>query len=278
MSDDLQTLKRGLKALAFLNEEGPLKVASLARKLEVPRASAHRIVNTLTREGYCRKVPNSHLYVSVPQSGERARAPSPEGLLTSLSIDIVEELGRVVQWPVALATPQARTMLVRLATHLSTPLALTKIAPGHVTPMLDACTGLTFLAHSEAEISDAVLQDPASWEGARELQGARATIDTLLSWIRRDGFFILRREGSEASLGVPILLDGRPVGGIAMRYIKTATTRAHVVSVYVPRLQAAAAEIEAQLASASAPRTATTRVFRSPGAEPELSWMAAAAM
>lgn len=243
MSDELQTLRRGLQALAFLSRHGPAKVAGIARELGVPRASAHRIVNTLANEGYCRKVPNSHLYIADACRRETEMAPCANGLITSVSIDIVEGLARIVKWPIALATPDGDSMVVRLATHLSTPLAIAKIAPGHRAGMLDAATGVTYLAHCGDEEREAILSGADVWSAAGALRDWRCRIGALMGLVRNDGYFILRRAGSEASLGVPVLIEGVPVAGLSMRYIKSATNEEQLIEAYVPHLQAAAEEI-----------------------------------
>jgi DNA-binding IclR family transcriptional regulator len=274
--DELQTLKRGLQALAILNADGPANVACIARRLEVPRANAHRIVNTLTSEGYCRKIPNSHLYIADLKSSDMLSTPCLSGVITSLSIDIIEDLGRMIKWPVALSMPQGANMIVRLATHLSTPLALAKITPGFTQPVFEASTGIVYLALAneqtrEAVIAEAAVAYPAAfnqWEPhfARVFAG-----------VRDEGYFIMRRAGSEASIGVPILLDGQPVAGIAMRYIKSATSRSTVVDVYLPRLREAAGQIEAALVG-SRQRNRAPDVQRVREASRDLNWTARAAL
>lgn len=253
--DELQTLKRGLQALAILNNEGPANVACIARRLEVPRANAHRIVNTLAAEGYCRKIPNSHLYIANLHSKHNLTNTCLSGLITEVSIDIVEDLGRTIKWPVALATPQGALMRTRLATHLSTPLALAKITPGQTASVLDASTGIVYLALASEQVREEVLADVAEMFP-----------DTLATWaphfprvfaeVRDEGYFIMRRTGSEASLAIPVMMDNQPVAGLAMRYIKSATCRNTVVTDYLPQLRAAARAIEAALVAASQHRRA----------------------
>jgi IclR family transcriptional regulator, mhp operon transcriptional activator len=273
--DELQTLKRGLQALAILNTEGPANVACIARRLDVPRANAHRIVNTLAAEGYCRKIPNSHLYIADLQSKDILTNPCLTGLITSLSIDVIEDLGRLVKWPVALATPQGSCTVVRLATHLSTPLALAKIAPGASAPLFEASTGVTYLAFSSEGKRQQALAEVAQNHPALFAQW-EPHLPRVFREVRDEGYFIMRRTGSEASLGVPIMLDGEPVAGIAMRYIKSATSRQTVVEVYLPRLQDAAREIETALMTARHPRRAQ-EPERHRASEPVLTWTRSAA-
>lgn len=247
--DELQTLRRGLQALAILNTEGPSNVACIARRLDVPRANAHRIINTLTAEGYCRKIPNSHLYVADVRNSDLVSAPSRTGLLTALSIDIIEDLGLQTKWPLALSTPESPNMVSRLATHLPNPLALAKIAPGHVQSMLEAATGIVYLAGIDEPSREAVLEDIAAAHPAA-FAVWQPHFSRVFETVRREGYFIMRRTGREASLGVPIMLDGRPIAGISMRYMKSCVSRSTVVDDRLPRLRQAANDIAAALAVA----------------------------
>jgi DNA-binding IclR family transcriptional regulator len=247
--DELQTLKRGLQALAILHTEGPSNVACIARRLDVPRANAHRIINTLTVEGYCRKIPNSHLYIADIQSGDFLSNASVTGIITAASIEVIEDLSKSTKWPLALSMPQGPTMISRLATHLANPLALAKITPGHVQSMLEAATGIVYLAGVDDQTREAALGEVATayptafaiWE---------PYFPRVFATVRDEGYFIMRRTGPEASLGVPVMLDGRPVAGIAMRYMKSCVSRANAVESDLPRLREAAEEIEARLGAA----------------------------
>lgn len=247
--DELQTLRRGLQALAILKTDGPVTVAGLARQLDIARANAHRIVSTLMREGYCRKIPNSHLYVASLESQTALAGRSLTGALIASSIDIIEALGERIKWPVALSTPDGATMVTRIATHLSTPLALDRIAPGNVAPVFDASTGIVFLALTDPQTRAETL---AAAESAYPAAAAewRPHLEHALEGVREQGYFVLTRPSAEASLAVPIRLDGRPIGGIAMRYIKSAASRTSIVETCLPHLQEAAAAIEAAVAKA----------------------------
>ncbi|MES2033044.1 MAG: helix-turn-helix domain-containing protein [Pseudomonadota bacterium] len=247
MRGELQTLRRGFQALAIINAEGPVTVTGLAGRLDLPRANAHRIMSTLVSEGCCRKIPNSHLFVSTLSRQDPLARPSLTNALIASSIDILETLGLQIKWPLALSTPVGPTMVTRIATHLSTPLALERIVPGDVASMFDASTGIVFLALADARtrgeaLSAARLAFPA------EARAWGVSLDPLLTDVRQQGHFILARRGAEASLAVPVRLDGRPVGGIAMRYIKSAASQASVVERFLPRLREAAAAIEAETA------------------------------
>lgn len=243
--DELQTLRRGLAALAVLNQ-GPVTVANLARRLDLPRANAHRIVKTLITEGCCRQIPNSHLYVANAHGHDALARPSLTTSLIAASIDVIETLGQQIKWPLALSTPDGPTMVTQIATHLSTPLALERIAPGNVAPVFDAAGGIVFLALTDPQTRAETLA-AAEIAFPEAAQAWRPHLDRALAGVREQGYYLLVRPSAEASLAVPIRLDGRPIGGIAMRYIKSAASRAAIIETFLPRLQATAALIEAAI-------------------------------
>ena len=93
----LHSLDRGLLALEFLASQGSVRPADLAATLGVDRASAYRILRTLTRRGYAVAHPDDHAF-----------AINPARLY-----DLTSDLSRSLRWPAV-----AQQFLARL--HHST--------------------------------------------------------------------------------------------------------------------------------------------------------------
>ncbi len=247
---ELQTLKRGLAALAFLNANGCTTLAALARELDVPRPTAYRILQTLTAEGYCNRIPNSRLYLITPQV-RRLSAGLGEGeLLTNVAIPIIQALSHEIMWPLAVATPRGGDMLVRLTTDRATPLALTKINPGSVTPMLMTTTGMLCLAFAPEEVRDHLIEAALEGRDIHQFFHNRAQFDQLIIDCRQTGYMLLNTRHAEGCVGVPIMRDGRPLGGLVMRYIKSAMPQERVIEVFLPKLLAARDQIQADFEAA----------------------------
>ena len=242
MAEELQTLARGLDALAFLNAHGPANLATVARHLDLPRANVGRILTTLVATGYCARIPNAALYAVTAQVRRLSEGLRESDLLTVVALPIVEALGQALGWPIALATPHGAEMLVRLSTDMTTPLALLKTRPGFTTPLLLATTGLLTLAFLPDEIRAARLPWLIANSAINPALSA-ATIGDALRSARADGYLLLDQGFPEASLGVPILVDGRPLGGLVMRYIARGRSRRVALERDLPRLQEAAIAI-----------------------------------
>lgn len=246
-NDEVRTLKRGLQILDFLVEEGPATITSIAQHLDIPRANVHRMVMTMTAAGYCRKVPGSFLYNSSLGKRATAAGASMVGIVTAVSMDLVEELGRVIEWPVEVDTAQDGQMITRLSTSHSTRLALDRITPGCVTNLFYAATGVICLAFAGEALRERLLTEAADFEGADDQRIWKSNLDVWLTKVKEQGYFILLRKKSEASIAVPIMLEGEPVAGLSMRYLRGLISYSDVVKVYVPRLRTAALEIERAL-------------------------------
>ncbi|WP_304164565.1 helix-turn-helix domain-containing protein [Phenylobacterium aquaticum] len=250
--NELQTLKRGLQALAFLNAAGPTTLAKLARHLDVPRPNAYRILQTLITEGYCDRVPNSRLYMVSPCVRKLSSGLGEGEVLTNVAMDVVEALGKAVKWPVALATPFGGEMLVRLTTDASTPLALAKISPGHRTPMLLTTTGVLYMAFTPPAHQKETIEASLGGRDIKQFFHSREQLQALIEESREQGYMILDSRFAEGCIGVPLMRHGRPLGGLVMRYIKSAMPRTKVIADYLPRLREAAAEIMARYGACEA--------------------------
>jgi len=272
-SDEVRTLKRGFQILDFLVEQGPATITSIGHHLNIPRANVHRMVRTMTAAGYCRKVPGSFLYNSSLGKGATAAGASMVGIITAVSMDLVEELGRIIEWPAELDTAQHGQMITRLSTSHATKLALDRITPGCATNLFYAATGVICLAFAGDAHRERILTEAADFEGAEDQRIWKSNLDLWLAKIREQGYFILLRKQSEASIGVPIMLEGEPVAGLSMRYLRGLISYTDVVNRYLPRLKMAAVEIERALRAvrdAQAFETDTAETARS--GESPISW------
>jgi len=235
----LQTLVRGLDALAFLNAQGPATLAAVARHLDLPRANVDRILRTLVSAGYCARLPNSTLYAVTRGVRRLSEGLRDAALLTALALPIVEGLGRAVAWPVALAVPSGAEMEVRLSTDMATPLALLKTRPGYRTPILQTTTGLLYLAFLPAE--ERAQRLPALLAASTINPALSATtLAAAFATARENGYLLLDHGFPEASLGVPLVSHGRPIGGIVMRYLIRGMPRAQALENFLPQLRGAA--------------------------------------
>jgi IclR family mhp operon transcriptional activator len=251
--DNLQTLQRGLRVLALLNLNGPSSVSEMAKNVSVSRPTAYRLLETLATEGYCGRVPGTRKYRVLPTVRRLSRAINDEELLTAVALDPIDKLAAEIKWPLTLVTPSETSMLVRITTDHDSPFALSRIPPGVLVSMRNTTTGLVYLALVDAKTrakTVARLRAGAADSETRADPAKQADLDVmegLMAMAARNRYLILERPTlREGNLGVPVMDRGHPIGGIAMRYIKTALRHDELVERYLPRLRRLSEDISAR--------------------------------
>jgi DNA-binding IclR family transcriptional regulator len=245
----MQTLSRGLGALTALNVHGPLTLAQLCHTLDLPRTTMRRIMDGLIAEGCCLRVPESRLYALAPGVVRLTAGYGDADRLTSAALDVLPSLSHETGWPCALAVPEELVMRVRLTTDHATPRALARMRAGYAAPQAETTTGLLFLASLDAADASRRLDAIYAHRWPKPLRLARGEAEAFIDAARRDGWLMFERRFPEGSLGVPLRLEGRVVGGLVLRYIRSAVPPQEVSAMLRPALLRAAAAIEAQAAS-----------------------------
>ncbi len=252
--DELQTLSRGLRALRFLNSNGPTTLTDLGNALKLTRATTHRIMMTLLTEGYCRRVPNSHLYLVSPAVAELSSGMQSANLLTNVAMDLIGRLGQELKLPVALVVPSGLNMRVLLASDRSGARTRVRISPGYETPMLRATTGLLYLALEREQVREKMLEQLFAANHTLKIQHK---VRQQLDQARLQTFMIIDDQYPEGSLGVAVINDDLPVGGVMLRYDKYALSRQTVVTELLPRLRTLATGISSGLKELTVGRQST---------------------
>jgi IclR family mhp operon transcriptional activator len=247
---EVKSLKKALRALTFLNCNGESTVTEVATAIGVPRTTSYRLLETLASEGYVEKQPHSHIYRLTSMVQNLSSGFGDSDLVVEVAKPWVTQVGAEVRWPLALATPVGCDMMVRIITDHDTPLAIDRYFIGFRTPMLYAPSGLCYLAHCDAETRAKVLDLIRRNESTPEQSYVGASeLDSKLDQIRRQGFCHIRfAEYREGGLAVPLFAEGKVVGGIVMRYIKSTMKAAKLEEHYVPVVQKLASDIAASYA------------------------------
>jgi IclR family transcriptional regulator, mhp operon transcriptional activator len=244
--DEIKSLKKALRAITFLNQQGDATVTQVAEGIAVPRATAYRLLQTLAAEGYVDKLPSSDIYRLTSLVRRLAAGFQDEDLLIEIARPLLAETQREIGWAIALSTPRGTDMVVRLNTDHDSPLALIRYGVGASLPILLSTCGYCYLAHSTAAERESIVNQALQQADPRvPPRFDRAQIQQLIDDARTQGFCHLEFDHyREGNLGVPLLLAGRPVGGIVMRYIKSTLRNTDKLrEIYAPRLQRLAREI-----------------------------------
>jgi IclR family mhp operon transcriptional activator len=247
---EVKSLKKALRALTFLNCNGDSTVTEVATAIGVPRTTSYRLLETLASEGYVEKQPHSHIYRLTSMVQNLSSGFGDSDLVVEVAKPWITQVGAEVGWPLALATPVGCDMMVRVITDHDTPLAIDRYFIGFRTPMLYAPSGLCYLANCDEETRASVLDlIRRTGSTAEQPQYGGVDLDYKLEHIRRNGFCHIRfAEYREGGLAVPLFAEGKVVGGIVMRYIKSTIKAAKLEEHYVPILQKLASDIAASYA------------------------------
>jgi IclR family mhp operon transcriptional activator len=245
-SQEIKSLKKALNALTFMNQEGEATVASLACAISVPRTTASRLLETLASEGYVERAPNSRFYRLTSQVLRLSSGFQRENQMIEAAAPLLMKLGREVGWSISLSTPKASDMIVRLTTNFETSMVLDRFAVGYRVPIIYTTTGLCFLALCSEPERRAVLDlARQSRDPRQKLAHNPARLEGILTYIRDCGFISVEHpEHREGNVGVPLMIHGRVVGGIVMRYIKSAMRLEKMLDYYVPRLKELSHEVQ----------------------------------
>lgn len=244
--DEIKSLKKALRAITFLNQHGDVTATQVAHGIGVPRATAYRLLQTLASEGYVDKLPNSDIYRLTSLVRHLAAGFQDEELLIEIARPLLAETQRELGWSIALSTPRGTEMVVRLNTDHDSPLALIRYGVGASLPILLSTCGYCYLAHCSVAERESIVNTTLERDDPRTpVHFDRPQVQQLIEQARANGFCHLEFDHyREGNLGVPLLLAGRPVGGIVMRYIKsTLRNKDKLREIYAPRLQMLAREI-----------------------------------
>jgi IclR family mhp operon transcriptional activator len=252
MRDMINSLKRGLDALALVNRRTSLSARELCVDLKCSRTTARRVLDTLTEEGFLEKSELDRRYRHSPKVKTLSAGLTDERLIARAAEPLLvrEFHGMGTGWRLSVATRQGTNMIVRAPT--SRPICRSNECPDMgLTPMLHGTSGYVMLAYVIPVHRNQLLgileraHNPKKW-----IAPDRGALISYLSRIRRTGFAHRRYlEYTQASVGVPIFRNGEVRACLLMSYPKRALVKdptAEVALHYVPMLRDLATEIEAR--------------------------------
>lgn len=258
---EIQCLKKAFRVLVFMNQCSESTAVDVAKAIGVPRPTSYRILETLASDGYLEKRADCGVYRITRKVQRLAVGFRKRDLLLEVAKPMIYAMGQELGWPLAIYTPREADMIVRINTDYECALALDRFRIGYEVSMPEAAIGYCYLAYcAEAERRHLLTQLSENWqaEGIFEADEKRHLIATsrqgywdqfnskrldevlhVIGVVRKQGFCNLEfKDRREGSLGVPLLMENEPIGGIEMRYIKsTMKGTGRIQSHYEPQLQ-----------------------------------------
>jgi DNA-binding IclR family transcriptional regulator len=241
----IASVDHALRLAAMLQLEGTLTVAEAARRLDVARSTAHRLLQMLVYRDFAAQ-DDARVYHAGPVLQLAAHSRSQTSLLRAAALP---HLHRLVDMLDESANLTVRTgASVRFIASVESGQALrVGSREGMVFPAHRTSGGLLLLAELSAEELEAVYAEPRDEEAdVPDL----AKLRTDLARIRRQGFALNqgRSERGVVAVGVPVhAADGTAVAGlsVSMPSVRYAKER---LPLLVMALHRAAGTIEADLA------------------------------
>jgi IclR family mhp operon transcriptional activator len=244
---ELRSLKRGLKVLSLLNQIETVGVSELARRLELPRTTAERILLTLASEGYVERLPNDARYRLSAKVCNLARGFSEDNWIIHVATPLLFDMTKRIGWPLAIATPRGEVMILRVTTDPATSLWLHRRRIGAETPMLGSSSGLVSFAFADpAERSNLLaLMTTSKYAANRRGAADPAALAVLIDQIRQNGYAFQPppNDSPERSISVPITINREVEAVLLMIYMPRALKNAIVQREYLPLLRKLADKI-----------------------------------
>lgn len=252
--DSVRSLERGLAMLELVNETGGVRPADAARALELPRPTAHRLLETLEELGYVRRSASDSRFVVTIRTRLLSGGYDTDVRLSETVGPILSRLLQQLVWPVNIATYRSGMMVVRETTHPRSPLSVDRAMLGREVPMLRTASGRAYLAFCpDAERAEILENVRAQAQAADEPYLEPASLESMLRTVRRNGYATRLNEPyvtKTSSVAVPIMVNGRVSACVAIVWLTSAMTSSRAIKQFTPALRQAAVEIAQKIASA----------------------------
>jgi IclR family pca regulon transcriptional regulator len=255
--DRIQSLERGVEVLrAFTGRDLSLSVAEIAARVDLARPVVRRILLTYEHLGYAEST--NGLWNLTPRvleigAGYFSRSSLPEISYAYLSA-VVERTG--VTASVGVLDGLQVIHVARVEDHRPLP---DSVRIGNRLPAHATAVGKVLLASLPAADLDKTLAGAALEQQTPRTIPDAARLRARLDIVRARGYDISIEElhPGQVAAAVPILVDGRAVGGLAGSSSTVRHTAQSLEHVVLPAVREAAAAI------ASAYRNANPQLFRS---------------
>lgn len=245
-SNEIQPVLRALQVLEALNAASPMPLAALHAATALPKPTLVRLLETLIAGGYVQRVSRRAGYAL----GERVLRLSGgfrhSDEVVEASRPFLSSLTAQFKWPVAVATPDGDAMTVRLSTRRESPFASDQDYLGRRVPMLISALGRVYLAFCPPDEREALLD---LMRGSKARRNAMArdgrAVTRLLDGIRARGYASAAPLAGEPLQGfaVPVMVGGRPLAAITLRYYVSAMTEEEAARRYLASMEDAAKAI-----------------------------------
>lgn len=248
----VNALTRGLQVLEVLNSNRGLSTSGIARACQLPRTTTIRLLLTLTKHGFARRDRATRKYAPGSRALSLASGISYLDVLTEQAEEALHNAAPEVCWPMDFATRDALSMKVRSSTDIVSPLAVHKLMPGTLIPLLQCASGLAWLGSQNDATRDEVIEQIL--RGGNDAQWTRNELERELRETRDRGFAVFRKPArltAMVGMSVPVRLRGHGTATLGVRFAERAVPLNTAEREFLPLLKGIASRLEASQQSAT---------------------------
>jgi len=243
-------LSRGLEVLRALNrfEGAHCSAVEIGEMTRLPRATVHRLLETLLAAGYLRKGADPGQFRLTSEVGYLSSGLTISEHIASVAAPVMEEMQLRIRWPSMLSVADEGMMLFVEVTRGESPLVLQDSMLGRRQPMLLCGSGRAYFSWLPPRTRQKLLQRFCAHEdlNARVAANERQ-MSQLVQKIRTDGFAqntgYWKNDPLLGSIAMPVLLRNRPVASLNVMFPIKEIKVADAARLYLPSLRAAVGRI-----------------------------------
>ena len=220
---------------------------SLAQEIRLPRTTTYRILETLSHAGFVYRDATDDRYRLTIMVRGLSDGYDDEAWITQIARPYINELGKDIVWPVAIASLSGTSMMVRETTDHRSPLAVERYSAGFRVPLLTSSSGRVYLAFPPPAQREALLEILGRSNREEDaLAKNRPELMKMLNDARMQGFASAvrpRRVSDEISIAVPIMIEDRVLAAVMVRFSGTAVPLKMAVERFLPKIRDTAQKI-----------------------------------
>jgi DNA-binding IclR family transcriptional regulator len=224
----VRVLVRGLEVMALLNCHGPLTTAAISQRLRLARTTVNRCLATLEAMGFAERLKTRRYALTLKAKtlshGFDAAVERLEPVRAAMHAAALR-----MQWPMSLTRLRYPEMFVEDSSDRDSGLAVELFERGVSLPVLTTASGRSVLAFSSPRARETLIELlwPSRAPELYDLWPDRAALERELDATRARGFARAIRPlrlTEQGSIAVPVMLEGEPIGAVAVRFALSAVS------------------------------------------------------
>jgi IclR family mhp operon transcriptional activator len=249
--DPVRAVLRALDLLAEVNRQRSATLPSLLRSLGLPRATLIRLLGTLEAAGYVLRNPQSRRYEVTPRVTLLSAGFNFDAWLSVVATPILAELLGRIGWPSDVMMVSGAEIHVRASNRLQCGMSISTDIVGMRSPLARSASGRAHLAWSPERERERLLPLCTTRQG-------EAALLRELEETRRRGYGV--RDPALApqigAIAVPVMQGDTVACCLDIVFLPRVEPPDRLAARCLPALRAAAAQLEAAVATLDAHRQA----------------------